>query len=278
MDYINYHDSGRESINWDTIYTNGSYYPLRKFGSTLDKPWKDMAVWVDRMGDLVHKQTANSRSGWRKPLSWTEFGLMVTGSADWTAAYQADTKGRHYRDAVWAGLFANISLAHWKMDYIRGYGSYTAGGEKYWIAKPLSNFVSGEDLRTLIQQTAPGDTTPGKLECTNANVQSMVLAGSEKAYLYVKNTTDTWYYYCVGTTGVPTPAPQTASVKIKGLTPGSYKVERWSTYDTNAATQKRSEAVIQVTSSGELTISVSLGITDDNSDTRYDSAYKIKRM
>lgn len=271
MDFVNNHDYCRESIYWSIKANNG--YNLRKFGSTLDKPWKDTAVWVDRVADLMHKQYAGANSGWIKPLVWSELGL---GMSDWNEAYAADTTARHYRDLIWAGVFANTYASYWKLDYMRGYGIYSAGGAKFWVVKPLSNYLVGEDLRGLSQATTYPGVLNNVIDCTNDSIQAMALSGTNRAYIYVKNTTDTWYYHLIGPTGVPVPSVQSGIVKIKGLQPGRYTLEKWGTYNTDPTAQKKSQEVVTVGSNGILEINVTVGIQDNDSDNRYDWAYKLK--
>jgi uncharacterized repeat protein (TIGR01451 family) len=95
--------------------------------------------------------------------------------------------------------------------------------------------------------------------------------------MYVKNLTDTWfriYYYgqtsdrYANASRIPTPASQSATIKVYGMTPGTYTVEKWSTTETNKASQIISTSTITVKTDGIATVDVSsLGV---------DQAIKIK--
>ncbi len=134
----NYHDYGREAISWGTP---NSPNKVEALGSTLDDPWKDTALWANRMA-RVHK-----KNGWAKPLSWTEYGLLLSpGFADWTEAYNKDTGAQHMKDWIWGLTFSGIGGNHWLESYMQGdYG----GGSKWWVFKPISTFLQGADFRGL---------------------------------------------------------------------------------------------------------------------------------
>lgn len=263
MDYVNYHDYAKYTCGW-TLKSN---YNCETLGSTLQFPWVDTAVWADRIARIHFK-----RYGWNKPLSWTEFGLIFrrpgdSSFPDWTNAYKQDTQARHVKDCIWAGALAGMSITHWKLDYINGkYG----GVEKYWIYGPLANFLKGEDFTGLTQETTypvsdPINPSP-KVTCSNDKVMVVAMHGNNKAYMYVKNLTDTWFriYYNAQTddrfadaSKIPTPAVQSATIKVMGMTPGNYTVETWSTADPNPSTQIKSKANITVGSDGIATVNVS---------------------
>lgn len=270
MDYVNYHDYGKYTLSWTGLK---STYAFEKLGSTLEYPWQDAAVWADRMARIHHK-----RYQWKKPLSWTEFGLIFRypgytgGFPDWTEAYNDDTSGRHVKDCIWAGMLAGMSMTHWKLDYVLGkYG----GGEKFWVYKPLSNFLKGEDFTGLAQETTypvsdPVNTSP-RVTCSNSKIMAVTMHGPTRAYIYAKNLTDIWFQ-CVSPTGysiaaLPTKAAQSGTIKVYGMTPGQYFLEKWSTTDTNQSTQMTSSA-LTVGSDGVASINVS--------SLAVDTAYKIK--
>jgi uncharacterized repeat protein (TIGR01451 family) len=262
MDIVNYHDYAKYTGSWSVKST----YSCEKLGSTLQYPWVDTAVWADRIARIQFK-----RYKWNKPLAWTEFGLIYrrpgdSGFPDWTTAYQSDTEARHIKDCIWAGMLNCMSMTHWKLDYIMGkYG----GGEKFKVFKPLSNFVSSESFSGLTQETTypvadPLNPSP-KVTCSNGKVMVVALRGRTKAYMYVKNLTDTWfrkYYYgqtadrYADSSKIPTPAAQSATIKVYAMAPGTYTVEKWSTTETNKALQVLSKSNITVGSDGIATVSV----------------------
>jgi uncharacterized repeat protein (TIGR01451 family) len=263
MDYVNYHDYAKYTGDW-SIKSNYEFEPL---GSNLEYPWQDTAVWADRLARMHFK-----RYKWNKPLSFTEFGLIFrrpgdSSFPDWTLAYQVDTDARHVKDCIWAGMLANLSITHWKLDYMLGkYG----GGDKFHIFAPLANYVSGESFEGLTQETTysvsdPVNSSP-KVTCSNGSVMVVSMHGPSKAYLYVKNLTDTWFYhYYYGQSSdryadssqIPTPKAQSATIKVYGMTPGTYKVEKWSTTETDRTKQILSTENITVASDGIASFSVS---------------------
>ncbi|MEN6370719.1 MAG: hypothetical protein ABFD64_01770 [Armatimonadota bacterium] len=272
MDCVNYHDYGRGSLYWSTLGSKCSY-SLESLGCVLEKPWYDMSVWADRTGRVYCKNLA-----WTKPLCWTEFGLDYVDSLgwhDWEDAYNADVTARHFRDVIWPGAFNGVSVLHSKLNYMRGGGNYTAGGDKFWTLKPLTNFLAGENLRGLHHETAyPGVITPDRLECSNPNILAMVMAGSDRAYIYVKNLTDVWYRVVDQfASGLPVPSDQSGVIKVYGLTPGSYTLEKWSTFATDQSAQVVSSQTATVPASGTLELSVTVGCGLVSG---YDWAYKLK--
>ncbi|MBI2844626.1 MAG: DUF11 domain-containing protein [Armatimonadetes bacterium] len=275
MDYFNQHDYAKFTLSWTGL---GGAYNYDTMGSAQHYPWEDASVWMDRWGRAFVKNYTNV-PGWKKPHCVTEFGLIYrrpgdSGFPDWGDAYNKDTTARHFRDSLWAALFRYMAMTHWKTPYIDG--TYGGGGEKYWIFKPLKNFLQGVDLTGLHQETAyPGYATSNRLECSNKNVQAMVLAGTNKAYLYVKNLTDSWYRLVndsYHSSSPPTPSTQSATVKIRGLQPGTYTVEKWDTVSELASNQKKSTTTATVGSDGVLTLSISVGTGTTSG---YDWAYKI---
>lgn len=262
LQIVTYHDYAKYTCGW-TLKSTYSFEPL---GSTLQYPWQDTAVWAERLARIHFK-----RYGWKKPLSWTEFGLIYrkpggSGFPDWDAAYKVDTSARHVKDAIWAGMLAGMSVAHWKLDYILGtYG----GGEKFRVFGPLAKFVKGENFAGLVQETTypvsdPINPSP-QVSSSNGKVMAVTMHGPSKAYLYVKNMTDTWFYkYYSGQSAdkyadsskIPKPSTQSSTIRIKGMTPGSYTVERWSTTDPNPSSQLISKSSITVGSDGIASIVV----------------------
>lgn len=280
MDFAQYHDYAKYSQAWSI---KGDSYNLEKMGSTMDYPWEDMSVYADRLARLQWK-----RYKWMKPLIWDEFGLIYrypgvsNNFPDWNDAYAADPGARHYRDAMWAGMFAGMSVCHWKLDYMVGIKGYINGGDKMWIFKPLANYLAGEEFVGLTQETTypvADDTNPNpQVTCSNAKIMVVSMHGANGAYFFAKNLTDVWAT-CVPSWGYPgstcaappTPSSQSGTVKVGGLTSGTYTLTRWSTIDTNPASQIKETKSVTVGTDGLATISVAIGATDVG------WAYKLER-
>ncbi|MDO8684361.1 MAG: DUF5060 domain-containing protein [Armatimonadota bacterium] len=281
MDFANYHDYAKYSQSW-TI--KASSPNLEKMGCALEYPWVDMSVYADRLARLQWK-----RYKWMKPLSWNEFGLIyrypgsTSGFPDWDAAYDNDPTARHFRDAMWAGAFAGLSVAHWKLDYMVGGTKYPNGGDKFWIFKPLSTFLAGEEFVGLKQETTYpvyDETNPSpQVICDNGKIMVVAMRGRDRAYFFAKNLTDVWarvvspWSYPGHTcAALPTPAAQNGTVRIAGLDSGTYTFQRWSTSDTNASTQIKSTSTVNVGLDGVATVSVGIGASDVG------FAYKLKKQ
>ncbi|MDO8586484.1 MAG: DUF5060 domain-containing protein [Armatimonadota bacterium] len=288
VDFVNFHDYAKYSNQWGYLH---SAYPFAKLGidsvwpdppargscDDYGYPWIDTAVWFDRLARVYHKQYQ-----WNKPLIWSEFGLIyrdctTTGYPDWDQGYIADTTALHFRPAVWAAFFSASAISHWKLGYMLGLPPYS-GGSKFWVFGALSNFIAGEDFRGLTQETAypvsdplnpnprikcfiPGSTTP------QAKVMAMSLRDTNRAYIYVKNVTNTWARL-VDPDIAPVPSPRSADVKLYGMAPGSYLLETWSADDTNKATQQLSAVTLMVGDDGVARVNVS--------NLAQDMAYKLK--
>jgi uncharacterized repeat protein (TIGR01451 family) len=276
MDYVNYHDYAKYTQGW-AIKTD---YPLEQLGSSLQFPWEDFAVYADRVARLQFK-----RYKWNKPLCWSEIGLIYRRPGDddfpdWDLAYQKDTSAHHVKDGLWAAMLNGMAFSHWKLDYILGnYG----GGDKFSVCAPLANYVSGESFEGLTQETTypvadPLNPSP-QVKCSNPGLMVVSMHGPNKAFVYVKNLSDTWFrdYYYSQTTDryadaskIPTPASCGGTIAIAGMTHGQYNLEKWSTTDGNPSTQVSARTTITVGSDGIASFSVS--------NLSCDAAFKIKQV
>jgi hypothetical protein len=229
-------------------------------------------------------------SGFTKPMAWSEYGLIYINGTVWddwtdakaggtgTGAYNGDTGGQHAKDWFWTLAMTGISGIHWHRQYFLGdYG----GGTKWWVCKPLYNFLNGVDFRGMNQQTTysvADDINPSPtLICSQpTKIQVVGFTSSTKAYLHVKNLTNTWYRQAgsprASQSGLTTPSPvsQTATVTLKGMSGGTYTIDKYSTTDTNAGTQIKGTSSVTIGAGQDLSFSVSVGDTTD-----YDWGYKV---
>ena len=296
---IHYHDYAKSTVDWDDIFTDYAKDELdhNDFRDSWDsmgcdhaKPWFDTAVWMDRMARIQRKHI-DWNQAYNKPFSWTEFGL----GGDWNDAYfgryddpatteeneylPGDAAGQHIRDWIWAGIFNKVSGCHWLTRYFWGDGGgRPSSGITHWdVFLPLRNFLEEPnhpvDMRGMIQESCyseddPVNTTPSIFAevsdssppIKHPNVEIYAVRSTNKAYLYIKNMTNTWYYSAgFREIGLPTPAAQTSRIRIKGLDTGqTYIVEKWSTRQLAAPTS------INYTWDGsDMTFDITLDATDD---------------
>lgn len=222
-------DTNWNGINWDF---GGSNWNVERLGSRLDNNqndqevprgalWEDAAAWANRMARIHY------RSGYEKPMSWTEYGLESIDSGggwhDWTTAYTADVNAQHTKDWFWGLVFSGISGCHWHPQYFRGnYGH----GPHWDILKPLRDYLSDVDMRGMTHESYYSVTDPvysnkrmslwdngtPSTQIDDADIGVFAMLGTTDAYLYVKNLSNTWYYAA----GSP---DWTSDLYLKVLTP-----------------------------------------------------------
>lgn len=269
LDIINFHWYNQYSNTWTSLEArneDGDYFKFEQLGCDNDYPWIDTAVLVDRLARVQMK-----RIGWIKPNIWGEYGLGYQ-SGDWHDAYYKDSLGRNTKDALWVGILTSQYINQWKAAWMVGGWPEDDAPRKFWFFKPLANYVRGEDFTGLKQETAypvsdPLNPSP-TLTCSNSKIMAVALIGKDKAYLYVKNLTDVWFRV-VDSSQCPSPSNQSGTVKLLGMEPGTYTLERWRT--DIADSNQKTTSTITVGSDGVASINVSLGTTMGT----YDYAYKI---
>jgi len=148
-----------------------------------------------------------------KPALIGEFGL-ATPKWGLSEHMKQDSEGVHFHNSLWASAFAGASgtaMFWWwdQLDRQDAYGHY----------RPLSAFLADVSFAGL-----------QKPEATVSNDQLRLLGyqGSDRAYIWVFNKEATWYNLVIDKKQ-PTPVGG-ASIEIRGLRPGSYRIEWWDTH------------------------------------------------
>jgi hypothetical protein len=159
-----------------------------------------------------------------RPALLAEFGLATE---DWRLSpdMRLDTKLVHFHDALWASTLSGLSgtaLFWWweDLDRMDAYGHYG----------PVARFVEGIPFTT------------GKLAATSgkvsgADLRLVGLQGPDRAYLWVLDPRAAWIGGAVAAGGSPGKV-RGASVELRGLDAGTYRVRWWDTWAGKVAAEE----------------------------------------
>jgi len=168
----------------------------------------EVAVVIDR-AQFLRKHAPN------KPALIAEFGLADTkwGLSDYM---KQDTEGVHFHSSLWASAFAG-----------------TSGTAMFWWWELLEKQDAYRHYRPLSAFLFLADISFAGLRLTDAAISSEQLRllgyqGDDCAYLWISDSRATWWKQIVENMR---PAPVSdASIEIRGLRPGKYRLEWWDTY------------------------------------------------
>jgi len=172
-----------------------------------DEEYKDeVAVVIDR-AQFLRKHAPN------KPALIAEFGLADTkwGLSDYM---KQDTEGVNFHTSLWASAFADTSgtAMFWWWELLDQQDAY-----KHY--RPLSAFLADVCFVGLRQTNAT---------ITNEQLRLLGYQGDDCAYIWISDSQTTWWNQIVEK---KQPAPVAdASIEIRGLRPGKYRLEWWDTY------------------------------------------------
>jgi hypothetical protein len=161
-----------------------------------------------------------------KPAIMAEFGL-AENNFQRSAYMKQDTELVHFHNAIWASALSGSAgtAAFWwweLLDTMDAYRHY----------RPLSAFLADVPWTTAALREAQATATQ--------DVRVVGLAGDACAYLWLFNPRACWWNLVVEK---KTPAPIAgASLEIRGLAPGAYRVEWWDTYTGNRTGTARAAA------------------------------------
>jgi len=173
-----------------------------------DEEYKDeVAVVIDR-AQFLRKHAPN------KPALIAEFGLADTkwGLSDYM---KQDTEGVNFHTSLWASAFAGASgtAMFWWWELLDQQDAY-----KHY--RPLSAFLADVCFAGLRQTSA---TAFGE------RLRVLGYQGDDCAYLWISDKQAAWWNQIVDK---KQPAPVAdASIEIRGLQPGKYRLEWWDTYE-----------------------------------------------
>ena len=173
-----------------------------------EEEYKDeVAVVLDR-AQFLRKHAPN------KPVLIAEFGLADTrwGLSDYM---KQDTEGLNFHTSLWASAFADVSgtAMFWWWELLDQQDAY-----KHY--RPLSAFLTDVCFAGLRQIN-----TAASVE----RLRVLGYQGDDCAYIWISDSQATWWNQIVEK---KQPAPVAdASIEIRGLRPGKYRLEWWDTYE-----------------------------------------------
>lgn len=176
-----------------------------------EEEYKDeVAVVLDR-AQFLRKHAPN------KPALIAEFGLADTkwGRSDYM---KQDTEGVHFHTSLWASAFAGTSgtAMFWWWELLDQQDAY-----KHY--RPLSAFLADVCFAGLRQTNAA---------ISNEQLRLLGYQGNDNAYIWISDSQATWWNQIVESKQ-PTPVAD-ATIEIRGLRPGKYRLEWWDTYKGRA--------------------------------------------
>ena len=173
-----------------------------------EEEYKDeVAVVLDR-AQFLRKHAPN------KPALIAEFGLADTkwGLSDYM---KQDTEGVNFHTSLWASAFAGTSgtAMFWWWELLDQQGAY-----RHY--RPLSAFLADVCFAGVRQTDAAA---------SGERLRVLGYQGDDCAYIWISDNQATWWNQIVENRQ-PTPVAD-ASIEIRGLRPGKYRLEWWDTYE-----------------------------------------------
>jgi len=173
-----------------------------------EEEYKDeVAVVIDR-AQFLRKHAPN------KPALIAEFGLadIKWGLSDYM---KQDTEGVNFHTSLWASAFAGASgtAMFWWWELLDQQDAY-----KHY--RPLSAFLADVCFAGLRQTDAAA---------TGERLRVLGYQGDDCAYIWISDSQATWWNQ-IAEKRQPAPVAD-ASIEIRGLLPGKYRLEWWDTYE-----------------------------------------------
>jgi len=167
----------------------------------------EVAVVLDR-AQFLRKHAPN------KPALIGEFGLADTrwGLSDYM---KKDSEGVHFHTSLWASAFAGVSgtAMFWWWELLDQQDAY-----RHY--KPLSAYLAGVCFTGL---------RPIDAAISNEQLRVLGYQGDDCAYLWISDGRATWWSQIAEHKRPEQVA--NATIEIKGLRNGTYRVEWWDTYE-----------------------------------------------
>jgi hypothetical protein len=182
---------------------HGYYY----FSEEMKRDAKDMAGFMTKwLSEIDH---------YGKPYLFAEFGI-VPDKPDTRGLWDRDPQGVHMHNGLWAPLAfgsAGTGMLWWWFNYIDP-------KDLYFQFRPVAEFVKG------ISWTNEG-FEKADLESSSGNLRALGLTGSHLTLLWLENREHTWWNV---TQNHPIQPVEGATVTVKGVQAGRYKVEYFDTW------------------------------------------------
>ena len=189
--------------------------------------------WKDAAACLLHRTALCRKEAPGKPLLFAEFGMTDN---KWRRPKEVDQDKEfvHIHNALWASAVSGLagSACPWFWDDIHK-------KDMYHHYRPISAFVADVPY-------AKARLRPAAAACDKP-VRVVALAGREAAYLWIANPQATWWQLGIAKTK---PAEvRGASLTVKGLADGNYRVQWWDTWQgkpTSDAKARSSKGALRV--------------------------------
>jgi len=166
----------------------------------------EVAVVLDR-AQFLRKHAPN------KPALIAEFGLADTkwGRSDYM---KQDAEGVHFHTSLWSSAFTGTSgtAMFWWWELLDEQDAY-----RHY--RPLSSFMADVSFAGLRQINA---------DASGERIRVLGYQGDDCAYLWISDSRATWWKQ-IAEKRQPAPVAD-ASIEIRRLRPGKYRLEWWDTY------------------------------------------------
>ena len=173
----------------------------------------------DGVGTVLERVRLLRQHAPGKPALLSEFG-MTADNWQKTDYMDKDTEFAHLHNALWASALSGLSgtVMHWFWDDIHT-------RDLYRHYRPISAFVADIPFTTAKLREA-------NARASDPTLRIVGLQGTHRAYLWVFNPQATWWKLAVDRANPTTVAG--ATIELKGLVPGGYRVEWWDTWQGRA--------------------------------------------
>jgi hypothetical protein len=171
-------------------------------------------LYRDAVASVVKQARVFREAAPEKPAVFSEFG-MTTDTWGRPEAIDRDKNFLHLHNALWTSALSGLAgtVCHWYWDDIHKRNLYR-------LYKPVAAFVADVPYTTAGLRPTDGTVSP-------SGVRVVGLQGKRHAYLWLSDTTSTWWH--VAKMGRRPDEVRGAAVKVPNLVDGTYRVRWWDT-------------------------------------------------
>ncbi|HEY3936892.1 MAG TPA: DUF5060 domain-containing protein [Bryobacteraceae bacterium] len=191
---------------------HGYYY----FSDEMKRDAKDMAGFMIKwLAEIDH---------YNKPYLFAEFGI-VPDKPDTRGLWDRDPEGVHMHNGLWAPLAdgaAGTGMLWWWFNYIDP-------KNLYFQFHPVAEFVKGIPWTTENFKKA-------EVESSDLNLLALGLLGKDLVLLWLENRQHTWWNVAQNN---PIPPVNNATITVKGVRAGRYRVEYFDTWKGGVVSKTR---------------------------------------